>query len=443
MTGTQWGEVTEDSIGVRSNIRVTNPRTSFQSQINYGLSMNDYQMVSGGTRETTIESGQSTIQATSQISRENIPRWWASHIENGEESTMEIQTTGEFSKGPFSTNPSASRTKTFQTEIIESFRGSLENLEGAYPTDNIEIEDTSAEWGEVTDTRTELIFTITVQNNRNFPVPITDFSGGTTMGDVQLLNWESSQEDYTIAAGESRTITVNTHIRNQYIDDWFASHVSNDETTNYRNEIYFSIAGVGGNSPLGECTGTLQTDILVDNTAGISDRSCETHPPDSEDIQATLSDIPRQSPDGDVDETIQDEVRENREERRDRVEDRLDRDDSGDSNGDNSPTATPVPNTPPNAEATASPSSGEAPLTIRLDATGSSDPDGQIERYIWQIEGATPGGEGETIERTFRTQGSYEITLIVVDNDGERARATVTVEVERRSLRKIGHSKEP
>jgi len=438
VTNSQWGEVTEDSIGVESEVTVNNPRTSFQSQINYVVSMNGYQLVSGGTGETTIESGQSTVEVSSQISRENIPNWWISHIENGEQSTMEIQASGEFSKGPFSTNPSTSRTRTVQTEIIESFRNSLTNLEGSYPTDSIEITDTSAEWGEVTGTRTELVFSITVKNNRNFPVPITDFSGESTMGDVQLLNWESNQEDYTIAPGESRQITVNTYISNQYIDDWFASHIENEETTDYVNNVYFSVAGVGGNSPLGECTGTLKTDIFIDNSRGITNRDCQTNPPDSEDVRAGFADLASENAGEEVEENVQDRTedrQDRRDDTRDRVEDEVD--ERRDSGSDGEGTPTPEQNEPPNAEATASPSSGEAPLTVTFDGSASSDPDGTIDRYIWQIDGATPGGEGEAIERTFRSQGSYDATLIVVDDDGDRDRTTVTVEVERRSLRKI------
>jgi PKD repeat protein len=94
----------------------------------------------------------------------------------------------------------------------------------------------------------------------------------------------------------------------------------------------------------------------------------------------------------------------------------------------------PEPNQAPTAVAEASPQSGEAPLDVTFDASGSSDADGSIDRYIWQVEGATPGGGGQTIDRTFRTEGEYEATLITVDDDGARDRDTVTVSVERRSL---------
>lgn len=436
VTNSQWGEVTEDSIGVESEVAVNNPRTSFQSQINYAVSMNGYQMVSGGTDETTIESGQSTVEVSSQISRENIPNWWISHIENGEQSTMEIQASGEFSKGPFSTNPSTSSTRTFQTEMMESFRSSLTNLEGSMPLDNIEIEDTSAEWGEVTETRTEIAMTITVQNNMDYPVPITDISGTSTMGDTRLLNWGSTQERYLIRPQQSREITISAYINNRKVDDWFASHVSNGETTDYTNRVYLSINEIGAESPLVECTGTLKTKMFVDNTQGITNRNCQVNPPNRNDLRASIADLAPEDVGEEVEDNAQDR-REDRQERRDNARDQAEDAADGILDRDSEDQSTPEPNTPPNAEATVSPPSGEAPLTVTFDGSASSDPDGQIEEYRWDISGPTPGGEGQTITRRFQTSGEYEATLTVVDDDGDTDTTSVTVEVERRSLRKI------
>ncbi len=378
--------------------------------------MNDYQISSGGTGETTIESGQSTVEVESRISRENIPNWWTSHIESGGRSNMELEATGEFSKGPFSVNPSTSRTKTVHTEMMESFRSSLTNLEGSLPLDNLEIEDTSVQWGDVTSTRTEVIMTITVQNNMEVAAPIADISGTSTMGDTQLLSWESTQDSYLIASDQSYEMTINAYIDHNKIDDWFASHISNDETTDYVNKIYLSISDLGGNSPIVECTGTLKTDVLVDNTRGITGRDCQTNPPDRSDLKSAF------------------------EERRPGGGERFPGDGerrpgNSDEEGDQETDTSIETNERPTAVAEARPQSGEAPLTVTFDASRSSDPDGEIERYFWRIEGATPGGEGSIIERTFRTQGEYDATLIVIDDSGARDRSTVTIDVERRSLR--------
>ena len=43
----------------------------------------------------------------------------------------------------------------------------------------------------------------------------------------------------------------------------------------------------------------------------------------------------------------------------------------------------PIPNAPPAASFTATPTSGEAPLAVSFDGSGSSDSDGSIVTYSW------------------------------------------------------------
>lgn len=56
-------------------------------------------------------------------------------------------------------------------------------------------------------------------------------------------------------------------------------------------------------------------------------------------------------------------------------------------------------------------------LVAEFDASASSDPDGQIERYLWRF-GDGRRGEGEVVTHTYGQEGSFEATLTVVDNHG-------------------------
>ena len=68
---------------------------------------------------------------------------------------------------------------------------------------------------------------------------------------------------------------------------------------------------------------------------------------------------------------------------------------------------------------------GAAPLSVVLDGSPSSDPDGSIREYRWEWNGGSAAGS--TVETTFGT-GVYDVTLTVVDNDGLADATLVRVE---------------
>lgn len=89
---------------------------------------------------------------------------------------------------------------------------------------------------------------------------------------------------------------------------------------------------------------------------------------------------------------------------------------------------TPV-NLSPLAVATASVTSGTAPLAVTFDASGSTDPDGTIAAYQWTFsDGTTSSAVAPVV--TISSAGTFTATLVVVDDAGAASPpATVTVNV--------------
>ncbi|WP_420461393.1 PKD domain-containing protein [Neolewinella sp.] len=81
-------------------------------------------------------------------------------------------------------------------------------------------------------------------------------------------------------------------------------------------------------------------------------------------------------------------------------------------------------NQPPVAVARATPNSGTAPLSVQLDGSGSSDPDGTIASYAWAWNGGTATG---VRPRATFAAGTYAVTLTVTDNRGARATNVVNI----------------
>lgn len=73
---------------------------------------------------------------------------------------------------------------------------------------------------------------------------------------------------------------------------------------------------------------------------------------------------------------------------------------------------------PPNACMTVTPRVGPSPLTVTLNASCSSDPDGTITQYRWDLG---DGGVrfGQSVTHTYFDDGNFEVTLTVTDNHGQ------------------------
>ncbi len=80
----------------------------------------------------------------------------------------------------------------------------------------------------------------------------------------------------------------------------------------------------------------------------------------------------------------------------------------------------------PQAVISADPASGDAPLEVSFDGSGSSDPDGSIVDYRWDF-GDNQTGSGATVSHTFQDAGYYTVRLTVEDDLGATGSATASI----------------
>ncbi len=88
----------------------------------------------------------------------------------------------------------------------------------------------------------------------------------------------------------------------------------------------------------------------------------------------------------------------------------------------------------PLASFTASPNPAQAGQQVNLDGSASSDADGTITKYEWDLDGngtyETNTGTTATVSTSFASAGSYDVKLRATDNAGNSGQTTRTVTVE-------------
>jgi glucose/arabinose dehydrogenase/PKD repeat protein len=88
-------------------------------------------------------------------------------------------------------------------------------------------------------------------------------------------------------------------------------------------------------------------------------------------------------------------------------------------------------NQPPSAVATATPTTGEAPLTVTFDGSGSNDPDDLTLSYAWDLDGDGAFDDSAATQPTYTytASGTYAASLRVTDSQGASDTDAVTITV--------------
>lgn len=250
----RFGDVNQDRTMILTDLTVNNPNPIGvrlgDTTVNYTVHMNDVEMAKGSKAGLQVESGNSTLPFETRMLNDRIPPWWVSHIRNDEVTNVTIDATvrtGLLGNRSFDLD----QRERVETDIISAFASNeTRPVDGpespVFENPVLYINSTDGEWGEVTDRETPIPMEFVVYNPQLEPYTITEVGYEISMNDI-AMGEGTTEQTYVIPGGSAETIRTTPTIDNRNLDDWWVSHLQNDQRTTLRIDFYARVELPTGN----------------------------------------------------------------------------------------------------------------------------------------------------------------------------------------------------
>jgi len=225
----RWGEITNNYTEILTEIEVYNPNP-FSIPIKDVLTevyLNSMKVGEGKSLQSEIKpKTKSTILISTKIDNEKIPKWWISHIKNGEKSMLGVKGYLIFDL----------RVTTFKFEISEMKRKIETNFLGFFSEKQsfdlgiyrVTVESVRTEWGDVDYNVTQIIAEFKIKNENIVPLYLKRMHYIITVNDI-VLGEGYTDVNEIVQPKSSAEIPVILNIQTQKIKDWWISHIRNGE----------------------------------------------------------------------------------------------------------------------------------------------------------------------------------------------------------------------
>ncbi|PSQ47820.1 hypothetical protein BRD15_06570 [Halobacteriales archaeon SW_6_65_15] len=205
--------------------------------VSYDVAMNDVTVASGSSGGLALSPGQNEVTLETYIDNEKIPAWWASHINEGEQTTLSVQPS--VNAGLLSKSLPAEE-RTFETDMLSSFDSDEAQSVEVGDQTLMTVESTDASWGTATENRTPLQFSGTVNNPNDAPVSFSKLGYEISMNDVTVAGG-TTDEGVEIGANSTETIRVDAALDNRKLDEWWVTHLENGEETTLDVQVFAAV----------------------------------------------------------------------------------------------------------------------------------------------------------------------------------------------------------
>ncbi|WP_226004518.1 LEA type 2 family protein [Natrinema salinisoli] len=277
----EWGTVTSERTEVETRIGVDNPRLlrvgDAAADVSYTVSMNDLEVASERKRQVDAAGDEATVTVSTWLDNDDIPAWWASHIRRNETTTVRVEPDVVIEYAGLRLPAEEwTRTHTVRTDLLEPLQTTepREFQAGGQPV--FVVNETDARWGNATAERTPIDASATVTNPTSLPIPITEVRYAVRLNGIRVGEGVASERT-VLPANSTRTLAANATIDNDRLDEWWVTHLRNDETSTLTVDFTATLeyAGLERELPLDflSYNRTFRTDMLGSTGAGAVDSS--------------------------------------------------------------------------------------------------------------------------------------------------------------------------
>ncbi|MFC6765653.1 LEA type 2 family protein [Natrinema soli] len=267
----EWGTVTNDRTEVETRIDVDNPLLlrvgDAAADVSYTVSMNDIEVATEQENRVSLEGDESTVGVSTWLDNDEIPAWWASHIDRNETTTVRVQPDVVVDVAGIRLPADEwTRTRTVHTNLLEPLETNKSREFQAYGRTVMVVDETNAAWGNATANRTPIDASATVTNPTPLPVPITEIRYTVQLNGVVVGEGTAAAERTVLEPDGTQTLEATAAIDNSRLNEWWVTHLRNDETSNLSVDFDATLeyGGVKRTVPLDFISyeRTFETDLL-------------------------------------------------------------------------------------------------------------------------------------------------------------------------------------
>lgn len=236
-TTSEWGEVTDDTTEIQTSVQIVNENPpSFnelvQLDVRHRTTFAEVVVIDETFRIDELPIGEGSLSVSAHKDHAVVPEWWAAHLNNDEHSAVETRLTGEADLAvttlPLDLDDRAS---TIETDLLADL-----NTEETHVVQDEEtgatlvILETQAAWGHATPEEGPIDLTVALENAFHQPVTLSEIDYRVDVNGIVLADTRID-ETYTLSPGERRTIHLQMVLDNSRMDNWWPTHIENDEVS--------------------------------------------------------------------------------------------------------------------------------------------------------------------------------------------------------------------